>query len=296
MKNRWNNRMKNRLLVILLLVSMVGMMVSGCSLAKEETSAEGKTDQMIGALVIDSVFDELNSSDLVEAELTKGEDGSPNGLNFPGIKGRYMAYYQDTNKENCFIILGDDGFFDGRHSYNVNDSGIQHEYSSSVCYLLGEDEEDQPVFHMHPIYERSDGTVYAAASVNSAEGSPYGELSLSLSDKVTITKNGAKQEEESIVKLTFIGMNLPVSYTVLQYSDDHKLLSRQDYKSDQLLEEIKAEKGMAYVIVSSEQEDAKGNMIQKRTLYDKDDEGEVSIVTYKKTDSSLLDAEHITVK
>lgn len=293
-------RMKNKLNLLLLLTVIMAVLLSGCSLAKEESDADAKfkEDLLIGALV-DVVQDDewVETERQMEGKVIRGDDNRVQGLEFPGFDGRYFAYYIDEDEDGkTHVVTGDDAIVTTGSATNVNEEGTTEEMSGTLSFLLGKDEDDQPIFNMHPIYQRADGSVYVENTANSALGSMYGDMTLSLSSSTTLTTNGKKESYGSTVKLTFHGMNWPVFYTILQYSDDDQLLKKETYEPEELPEELMADKGMAYVVVTMETTDAEGKKVMERTLYEKEEDGPITIKAWKKSDSPILDANFIDLQ
>ena len=224
----WKTIGKRRLILILQVVTLLIsiLTLTGCQLAQEASNDLMNEDQLCGLFVTigDTVFprEELNPKDFkinfdakgnvdaqilgpmesVKVEGKLSDDGST--ITFGDMDGYFMGLLIDTvDGEGYTINMADEGFDDLKSSVNATDEGTSHTYEATLTMVAG----NREIYHVNPVYQRSDGTFYVtegnSISFDQSIAGNMGSISLSTKSEETMGERSNKKEATYIVKFAF---------------------------------------------------------------------------------------------
>lgn len=299
MKSKWK---------IMMFGAFIMLMVSGCSLAKEEV-AEDKKDKLVGALITTEPLDlydmeafiEDNASEIVSGKSELGYDsdyeqklyavadkkGSEKAseweISFQNVDG--MLLMAPTWLEDGEPVVGavsDDGISDLHTEFHVTDEADMLKLTASV-YVTPKSEEVNMCLCLNPVYQTPNDEFYVVSGQCSSSSGMMGDggtLTQRIEDKVTITLNGEETVEGMEVTVSMTCHYAPTKVTILQMNAQNEVIKREEYLPEHVPEEMKAEDGAAYFIVETECTDMNGNVSQEREIFEYDEEGNVSLESY----------------
>ncbi len=278
---------KLKIAALFLVVIIIISCFCGCQLKKTPDEANSEdNDKLIGAIITTeslNTFDiesylqnnigtilnkngatEIKSEDMqyqnkIYARLdsieTTDEDGTKTEHKeyvFDDIDGFWLfdATISDGNNYSC---LCSNGAFSDIHSKvsQVDDNVSEIELTANIYYspkLNG------AVFYMNPVYQESDGDVYAVEgtgySVYDETGYSPGNSrgSQKLADEIKINNNGEETVYKSVIEIGYIPVNTPEKVSFIFMDDDNKALSELSFKPNDVPKEIKVPEGVRYII------------------------------------------------
>lgn len=287
MKRMEKCRVKWGLVTILGIALSSCILLGGCRLAKEEESAFGG-DQLIGMLVTTQGPSEENVLQKSgEQEKLEGVENEQGWYEFPQVVG--AAITREYDEENDAVgVQGPEGWFSDIHlNVNVSGEGECHEYSG-VLYISSEFNE---TLYFCPVYEREDGSVYAAMT-----GDRYyflkkyfgiGEtISKSVKEQLAVTKDG-KKETESVSFTVHVKREAPLEEMVLlEMNRDHEVIGETAVEEEQ--DALKLQPETSYVIAEMTCRNMEGGTDVHRVVYDVGEEENEGILRPYEDENHLI--------
>ncbi len=321
----------NRKRVYVLMTLMLLLVLSGCSLAKEDAgkeiyeSEEIVQDRLIGVLVTDEhqdLFDiesflNDNLNEIVDGEVLE-ENGSnayqeriyatieKNGSDVPdewdfyfqGIEG--YAYFSPTMQhgegEPFVMLVADDCFSDISRHYVVTDDG-EEIYLEGTLYLQAGKGQTE-AFFLNPVYQTEDGEIYLIGG-NGIGSNVLWEDGNEMSDKIEGTYNytvgGVEESYKGSVEIKFVTVNAPEKIKFYHMSEKHEILKVEEFSPEEVPEDLQTEKGTAYVLMENEIEDEAGTIRIERKLCEPDAEGQMTVKIFHPSENGILIPKYVSI-
>lgn len=318
-----------RTFAILTIIITILLSFAGCSLALEDAGEPQEEDRLIGVFVTRenlNIFDadkyfEENSGKIAEGgeianididkymgrlyatlktrTLTDNETGETSEIQefvFEGAEGipYFSAVMPASKNEDGYVATNsDEALSDVRTAYNVSDDTNSTTLEATIYFSS---DKFGSIVHFNPVYQTADGKVYVtsgdsfSADVDGAEGSAFTQT---LEETVTITENEETKYEHTSVKMSVVSMYPPEKVVFLQMDKDNSIVSRAEYKPDEVPDSIFFEADAEYIIVETHKHDADGNETVSRELYGKSAE---FIQTYYLREDGICAGRHIALK
>ena len=318
--------MKHKKLWIGLLALLMMVVVSGCSLAKEEIKQpESKmtTDRLIGVLItreslnlidwenhieenleeiIENGSEILDTSDKTGARIyaTINKNGSEEGKDweivFENIEGIQILTptFQNGTEGELISIMGDDEISDIQLKSNAGEDGVSRELVGTVYVLPSEGEE--MVFYANPIYQTTSGEIYVT---NADMGTGVGNLGAGISATQTIdaeasvTRDDSVQTDKMSVVINYEVVKEPKEI-ILHYMDmENQVITSEKYEPSNLPEKIIPTSGTAYIILETISVDSKDG--STREVYEPSLEEQGYLKTFIPTENGYLVKQEIKI-
>ncbi len=294
--------MKNRkamviIICVLIVVTMFIVGFIGNLKLVREAGREGEVDgDMIGILFTetrlelfdfesffnDNVSKLSENKDISQSEMKKYEgrlyasfmpDELGNDIvHFDGTEGEYIIYPLVTDENGTFNCLMDDtnAFTDIRVHVGAEDEEINKIELEGTLYLPNFEEEGK-TFYMNPVYQTSDGTIYAVSGSGVFVGPNSIPCSHSISESKYVEVNGERKTTERSVTIHFVGMN-PVSVIdFLQFDGENELIAHNTYTTENLPEAITPLSNTDYILMESTNVSHDGEtVVEKDVIQQKD--------------------------
>jgi len=284
--------MKHKLIIVICLTLIISMF-SGCQLAKENLGHDPYADRLIGFFITlkplhnyyDDSLNDYNIDRILSrqtqpieriyativsktqiSEIT-GELFHTEEYIFEGING--LAFFGPTvpaidGREQYFAIMADDTVCDIHHSISSDSSNLK-----GTIYVTPSTNYD--VLHLNPVFQSTDGSVYVIPggyAVFIQPGSSEG-ISQSFSNETTSTTtvNGESKTYTSSVEISIGLMFSPVKIVILQMDANNQLVSRTDFMPGTLPPDFTPAPNTNYIIVETHKSDLQGNPVITREIY-----------------------------
>ncbi|SHN52126.1 hypothetical protein [Desulfitobacterium chlororespirans] len=294
----------------LCLLMFIGCFLTGCQLAKEEGSAGGYEDRLVGVFVTTEYLDLFDFAGYVEdnvrslpggpggeivpdgagekyqgrlyAELTKqiltdgvsGHQVEREEYDFPGVEG--IAYYSlrvpDSEEGEGYLTTGsDEGISDGHTSLHSSDGGNSVELEGTIYVPVGSGR----TYYFNSMYQSADGRVYVTSGSGMSSGgeqSEGGAFTQTMKADYTMTENGTTVKDSISIQLSIRMMYPPEEIVILQMGADSTVVSRGEYHPEEVPDRIITEEETAYWIVETKKRDNSGKVLRTRAIYDREAE------------------------
>lgn len=193
---------------------------------------------------------------------------------FEGIEGiaYFSARYTDDNGNPYWSSSGDDAISDAHTGYHSTDAGDSIELKGTIYVSTSK---GSNTFYYNPVYQTATGEVYL---MSGQEMSHDGELSAGMSnshalkEEQTVTIDGKSKTVGSSIEVSICFMDTPVSTSVLQFSKDGSVVSKEDYAAGELPFKIATNSDTEYIIVETHMKSATGEETVTRELFQADEE------------------------
>lgn len=300
--------MKIRRTFAVFLAVLILFALTGCQLAIEDKGEAYSKDALIGVLVTDEYldlfdmerylndnFNKLSDGGIIEIDDSGSKyqgrlyatlktlelkDNTGKAFNtrefvFEGINGIsfFAARLPATENEDSYITSGsDEAISDGYTGFSYGDNEDKTTLEGTI--YISSDYAGKTLF-INPVYQSSDGTVYAITgngimvSDEQGEGSVYTQT---LEETTTITENGKRKSKSTSIKISIAVMFPPEQIFILQMDKDSEIIAKTEYAPGKLPGTIIPEAGVEYIIVESNKIDIEGNTVTSRTLFDRSNE------------------------
>lgn len=297
--------MKTKRFLIIFLTVLVLFSLSGCQLAIAD-KGEGKSkDRLIGVFITEEYLDLFDMEGYLNDNINKLSGSGLINMDQNSTKYQKRLYatlatMELTNeegetfntKEYVFEDVEGISYFAARVPATENDdsfitSGSDKAISDGHMGIYNRDEEDRITLdgtiyissahtskshYVNPVYQSSDGSVYAISgngillSGDQGEGSIY---SSTLDETTTVTENGKNTTVSASIKISIATMYPPEKISVLQMDKDSKAISRLEYSPGKLPDTITPIDKAEYIIVESHKYDQEGKAVTSRSIYDR---------------------------
>ena len=282
--------------------------LTGCQLALEDMGGANNQDRLIGVLVTDEYLDLFDMEGYINDNFNKHSGGG--FLNIDASNSKYqgriyatlatrtlkddtgntidtrefvfdnvngIAYFSATvpatEDEESFITSGsDEAVSDGHMSIHYGDNENKTSLEGTIYISISHVTKTR---YINPVYQSSDGSVYATTgngimlAGEQGEGSVYSQT---LEATTTVTENGKSKSESVTIKISLSLMIPPEQILVLQMDENSSIISRREYRPGKLPDTLTPEKDTEYIMVESLKRDPENNWITSRSIYDRKDQ------------------------
>lgn len=284
----------------------------GCSLAVLDAGEESREDRMIGVLITREFLDMLSAQGTegfppdtdrgirsshdgklyAEIDKSKGEDPAFWEISFGDLDGIQMLtpLWTMENGESCWGNVCTEGISDLDIRYNVLDDGEERSISGTI-YIVSGNGNKPTAFYANPVYQTADGNLYVSQGrgVSASGDSPEGmEFSSALSEETTVTENGKTKTETSSLNVRYTFMDRPVRIKVCQMDSRHRVLKEEDYRPEDMPQELAAEADAEYILVETEKEGPSGEKTVSREAFSLPAEGELYLTSYRAREDGIV--------
>lgn len=270
--------MKNKKSGLILLAALLSLL-TGCQLAVEGSDLSAAGDHLVGVYITTEPLDLFDMDGWIRDHLTaqggdirldgdadayagrlyateeKTEKG-PAQYVFEGIDGSgFFALEQEDEQGSCQHTAVSGAISDAHASFVTRDDGEQIDLTASVYFEAGG---SGACFYLNPVYQAADGAVYLMAGSGISTGGVSSEgvmMGQTLEETYTEEENGKTEQTGISVKIDIVGVVLPEKYEILAMSEADEILSRQEYASGAVPEELSFGPEVAYVILKGERTD-----------------------------------------
>ena len=215
------------------------------------------------------IEDKQNYNNRIYARLITVEDKTEDGEKithkeyvFDDIDGFWIfnAKIPSTETEESYTCLcSEGGISNVKSNVHHTDTGLQEiELNADVYYSY---EKRGTVFYMNPVYQESDGDIYCVEGTGYAVSGDKGSIdgtsigSQSLNNKITVKDNGEETVYQSKVTINYVPVYVPSQIEFVFMNEDNKAIKEENFKPENVPEELTVPKGTEYVIVLQENEE-----------------------------------------
>lgn len=282
--------------------------LTGCQLALEDKGESQNKGRLIGIFVTDEYLDLFDMEGYLNDNINKFSGGGL--INIDGNNSQYQGRLyatlatrtlkDDTGKTldtKEFVFDGVEGipYFAATVPATENEesfttSGSDEAISDSHMGIYCGDAEDKTTLegtiyvsmnqaaksrYINPIYQNSDGSVYATSgngimlAGEQGEGSVYTQT---LEETTTVTENGKSKSVSIYIKISMSIMLPPEKIIIMQMDKNSDIISKTEYSPGKLPDTLTPEAGVDYIIVENYKRDPESNWITSRSIYDRRNE------------------------
>ncbi len=277
-------------------------------MTNEAAQESPESPRLIGVLITREYLDLFDSdrffSDHAEHLAAGGEISGPESAEYQGRLYASLAETIHTNEETGETITGKEYVFndvDGirffapyirDESEFYQSTNIDEEITDAQCHFQSTDDGESvslkgtifiasnapaqewdgnlEPFYFNPVYQTSDGEVYAVAGNGifwSNEETPGASWSTKITENQEVTLNGSSASSGSEVEVTVCVMEEPTDIALLQFNGDHKVLARTEYQPGTLPERLDILSDTQYIMMETSSPEG-----LRRTLFQKGDD------------------------
>lgn len=289
------NQHKAVLVALVLLATFVVGMTGAVQLADKNASMAAE-DRLVGAFIttehldlfdFDSYFAENEAEILSGSEISASDtaayegrlyaklvDQSPDMKDyiFEGVEGirLFVADMTLENGETVNAVFGD-SISEGKSECFVTDNGTSNVLEGTLYFAAGD---DSPVYYINPVYQSSDGRIYAVTGSGGSfsgdcEGARYSQ---ELKAEYSHTVDGETMKDSIRVKVNIALMNPPEKTVLLQFDAKGNLLERAEYAPDETPDSLSPNKDTAFIMTESHSKSLDGMEDVTRALFQPTDE------------------------
>lgn len=322
--------MKNKLGYLISSLIMV-VTLSGCQLAREDLATTKEQDKLIGVYItyesldlfdmdryLQDNFEKLSKGEnvqmnqsqnnneyhnrlyatLVEKEMTdeKGNQYIDSEYVFDGLEGLAMFSYESNDPisgDGYSINTSNDGILELTMSVLIGDQEEGMELAGTLYVQTGA---ELTTLYLNPVYQNEDHQIYLL----SGQGTTFGGESLEGSEyKTTITNSMTVTENKEIKTYnTTIILSIATVYpsekiVVFQMDSDNNMISKNEYLTNTIPEEIIPDESCEYFLVENFKIDMEGELLVERQLFSKQEE---SIFCFSKGEHDILTKKYSSIK
>ncbi len=297
--------MKIKRIFIIFLTVLILLNITGCQLALEDEGDKKSKDRLIGVFVTDEYLDLFDMEGYLNDNFNKHLDGGL--INIDGNSSQYqgrlyaklttrtlkdetgntfdtrefvfddvrgISYFSATvpatENEESFITSGsDEAISDGHMSIHYGDDEDKTSLDGTIYVSL---KQVAKTHYINPVYQSSDGSVYATSGNGIMLAGEQGESSVysqTLDETTTITENGKSKSVSFHIKISMSIMLPPEKIVIMQMDKNSDIMSKTEYFPGKLPDTLTPEAGTDYIIVENYKYDLEGNWIASRSIYDR---------------------------
>ncbi len=255
-------------------ISAMAVMLSGCSLAKENAGEENQ-DRFIGVFITNEYLD---IPDRMYASVDKGGRDSPVDweITFPGTEGLCFFSTQFSESGEVFHTIFDNGICDTVNHYSVTDTGDVIHLEGTVYALP---QREPVVWYSNPVYQTDTGDIYLTAGTGVSNSTVGATTTQTLENEWTVTENGLTKTDKISVKMNFILSYPPTSIRVHQMDENNQIVKTEEYAPGSLPERLEAEEKTSYILVETQWANSQNPGVCTRELYEGGEMGDLYFET-----------------
>lgn len=270
-----------------LLLTIICIMSTGCSLAAEGTKEAGDVpvteDQLVGMLITMDHFLESTEEAYIQMPLWNAQtSGMEDPLHYasnqgkrlyaavadreyPTQEGTYTSkvyeFPEGTGIAHMAFLVRENGedesYWSGNTSEEISDvkrhfittDGVSSIELSGTIYVSTE--ASDLALYLNPVYQTKDGEVYALGTY------PMGYQAVSMGGTTETTTQeinasiGEIETSGSTVSLTIEVIDLPEKYLILEMSEDNQVLKTTEFVPEEMPERYVPQIGTAYLVLEA---------------------------------------------
>ena len=321
----------NRKAVVILLLLTAVLIMTGCQLAHEDLGEAKGADRLIGEFItkahLDLFYMERYLNDNIHkitpggSMVIDGDTSRSQGrlyakivtrihtdpetgntfetreFSFEEVEGIHYicASIPATENEGSITMTSsDEEVSDGHTSIHTSDEENSISLEGTIYYSPAGT--GSITFFLNPVYQSSDGRVYAVTGTGISSHGDHTEGSLysqTFEESTTFTENGKTKTSHTSIKISFSIMFPPSKIIVRQMDEESSVISSTEYQPGKLPETLEISKDTAFIMVETHKQDRDGKPIVTRSLYDKDDE---TLATYYCRDDGICVKQHTSLE
>jgi len=283
--------MNRKIISVVLAAMLTAASLCGCTLAKEDGTAENIKDQLIGVYITTEHLDLFDHEAFLEDNINtimqgnqpeadakysqrlyalqrtvSAEGPETDEFYFEGIDGISFfspAVYSENGFENYIALLAGDELSD-IHCAHGEDSSLE----GTIYMANGTDK----TFYMNPVYQTAEGSVYLTAGTG-LDASGSGSSSMTLSETYEKQENGETNSESFHVIVNFEKRNDTEYVTLREADENNTFTASHKITADSIPDSISFSPGTAYVIIEEHGTDVSGNTTVTRELINAGEDG-----------------------
>ena len=265
------------------LFTIICIMLTGCQLAQPESPVESVgNDRLIGVLVSGGHFGTESDGDAIHTLENEGKRiyASAKGdgyYEFPEELGWWiMAYRVETEHES----YGTCDLSPEIHSTLMHYKVI---IDVSAVEVAGEiyvaDSATDLALYVNPVYQTAAGEVYVLGTAPLGyQGATMDGCSVSYRDQI----QGLEEDQVSTAEMTIRVIRLAECYRILQMDSENRVIRADEYRPEEMPDELTPEDGCSYIILESVEADG----TVERFVYNPGD-GDRRLETYYPQENGL---------
>lgn len=261
-----NQKIRIRVLTFLL-IGLLCLGFTACSLAVKDADSEAAKDQLIGGLVTRKPVEKTYA-----ATAGVGEDAYLWGMEFEGIEGSYFYYTEEITEDGESVL--------SMHNCNARMTETEEGYSkievTAQFYYMPEKEEEVTTLYLNPLYKTADHEIYVMPGTSHSLGEGMNtentSSSLTVSEEEKITFADETVVEKVTVRTDFEVVYEPQKVWISQMNEKDELIEKEEYLPDEIPHLIMAEPETEYVLLETEVLRPDGTTLIQREICDWDGE------------------------
>ena len=173
---------------------------------------------------------------------------------------------------------------DNETIFNVSDGDIGVSLKGTI-YIAYRSNSDHLVLYINPVYQSSNGEVYAVGGECFRFNSKTcGSLSYKISETAAMTSGNKEASSDTEAEISICAMDVPTNIALLQFNSKNELLDKTDYIPGTLPEQIDALPDTQYIIV----ETSFSESVSRTLIQNEDDEDESACAFYCRDDGICI--------
>lgn len=243
---------------ILCLFTMV--LLTGCNLAESDGEIDANENKLIGVMITDKPMDSI----FINADIKKN-DKLEYIIEFKNIHGYDLFNYCFPETQVCKMISSEEksGLINTDiHEINVENKKIQ-QFSTTLYYT---NTLKQKEFYENPIYQKKDGTLFAASG-SGTELPDDSIVDISSRLEQTYTIDDKEYETEITVNIKYI--NNPDYFNMIEMNDNHQEIKTTTFKNNEISNGFKPDMNTSFIIFEQISLDNENNIVKERKVINK---------------------------
>lgn len=295
---------KNKILIISLLIAII-ISLTGCQLAIEDMQESENPDILIGAFITFEPLILFDNDSYINENIDKIMSGKDQYIDTSKYKGRlyaklvkrtYTNEYTNEPSETSKYVFEDiegityiaatisdsdgiytlasssDGISDGHTKVTGGNTQKEINLEGTIYVSISS---TNRAFYINPVYQSSNGDVYAVTGSGYISGDTESEgsvFSQTLEDNKTITENGITKTQKSSVKISISYIHSPFKISIYQMDKNNSIVRHNNFVPDEVPDNISLDSDTDYIIVETHKYNDENNLVISREIHDKDED------------------------
>lgn len=297
--------MKSRKILIIVFLIAILVSLAGCQLAIEDVHDTATEDVLIGALITLEPLTLFDSDSYINENIEKIMNGKGQDIDISKYEGRlyaklvkrtYTNEYTNEPSETSKYVFEDiegityiaatisdsdgiytlasssDGISDGHTKVTGGNTQKEINLEGTIYVSISS---TNRAFYINPVYQSSNGDVYAVTGSGYISGDTESEgsvFSQTLEDNKTITENGITKTQKSSVKISISYIHSPFKISIYQMDKNNSIVRHNNFVPDEVPDNISLDSDTDYIIVETHKYNDENNLVISREIHDKDED------------------------